>query len=85
MQEVTDPGKAINETVARHSQHHRSIPSAILISPRLYRRLLEQIARHHGIGNLLIGCFALRKFLTPFGAVQIMIDELVPDNEIQIV
>lgn len=81
--EVFDLIETINETAMQFQEHRGCAPTSLAISPRSYRRLLEIIAWEQRIGNLVIGCTPVRKLETPFGKVNIVIDEMSSDTKIE--
>jgi hypothetical protein len=83
MKEVFDLIEAINETAMQFREQTGYAPAGIAVSPRSYRRLLEIIAWEQRIGNLVIGCTPVRELETPFGKVNIVIDEVSPDTAIE--
>ena len=83
MKEVFDLIEAINETAMQYREQTGRVPTTIAVSPGSYRRLLEIKAWEQRIGNLVIGCTPLRELETPFGKVNIVIDETSADTAVE--
>jgi hypothetical protein len=84
MEQVHDIIEAINEKVHEYVGRTGVAPTRIAISPGLYRRLLEFTAWVGRIGNLIIGCAPITEFETSSGKLRLVIDELIPDMNIEI-
>jgi hypothetical protein len=83
MKQVFDLIETINETALQFREQTGYAPSSIAVSPRSYRRLLEIKAWEQRIGNLVIGCTPLREMETPFGKVNIVINETSSDTAVE--
>lgn len=84
MKPVFDLVEEINEKVAEYFYSTGLKPSTLEISPCSYRRLLEIESSEQAIGNLIIGCKALREMTTALGKLHIVISETVSDTEVAI-
>ncbi len=84
MKKVFDVIEAINDKVTRYHQQTGLVPSAISISPRFYRQLVEIKSWEQRIGNLVIGCVPIKEIETLVGKVQIILDEILSDTAVEI-
>jgi len=84
MKQVFDLVEEINAKVTEYFYSTGLKPSTLEISPRSYRRLLEIESSEHAIGNLIIGCRALREMTTALGRVHVVIDESMSDIEVKL-
>lgn len=85
MKQVFDPIELINETVMSYFEKIGCIPKAVVISPSLYRRLLEIRSSDESFGSLLIGCSPFSEITTARGNISIIIDEMIPDTVVEII
>jgi hypothetical protein len=85
MKQIFDVVEAIHGEVARCFDENGLVPASVAVSPSSYRRLLEITSLEGKIGNLVIGCRPLREMETPFGRVNIVIDEIISDTEVEVV
>ena len=82
MKSVFDLVEEINERAAEHFYKTGLKPNVLEISPCSYRRLIEIESAEHAIGNLVVGCKALREMTTVIGKVHVVIDESLSDTEV---
>jgi hypothetical protein len=85
MKQVFDIVEAIHGKVTNCLDEKGLMPASVAVSPCSYRRLIETRSLEGRIGNLIIGCSPLRKMETPFGKVNIVIDEMISDTEVEVV
>jgi hypothetical protein len=84
MKEIFDPVEAIFEMIEAFYFKSGQVPTAIVLSPNTYRRLLEIRSDEYKIGNLVIGCAPITILATPRGNIQVVLDELMEDTRIGI-
>ena len=84
MNSVFDLVEEINERVAEYFYRTGLKPNSLAVSPGSYRRLIEIASSERAIGNLVVGCRALRDVTTGFGKVHIVIDEIMSDTEVEL-
>jgi hypothetical protein len=82
MNSAFDLVEEINEKAAEHFYKTGLKPVVLEISPRSYRRLIEIESSEHAIGNLVVGCAALREKATVMGKLKVVIDESLSDTEV---
>jgi hypothetical protein len=82
MMAVFDPVKTINEKADRYLRLNGRKPQTVTVSPRVYRRLLEiRIAGLMEMGHDSIST-ALETIPTIIGAIRVIIDEKMSDDDV---
>jgi hypothetical protein len=84
MKEIFDPVEAIFELIEAFYFESGQVPTAVVLSPHTYRRLLEIRSDEFTIGNLVIGCAPITIIATPWGDIQVVLDELMEDTRVGI-
>ena len=84
MNPVFDLVEEINERAAEYFYRTGFKPNSLAVSPGSYRRLIEIASSEQAIGNLVVGCRALRDVTTGFGKVHVVIDEIMSDTEVEL-
>jgi hypothetical protein len=82
MNQVFDLVEEINEKVTEYFYSTGLKPSTLEISPCSYRQLIEMESSEHAIGDLIIGCKALREMTTALGKLHVVINETIADTEL---
>jgi len=80
MKEVFDLIEAINDGALQYCDEKGVPPTALTVSPGLYRRLVEIKAWEERIGNLVIGCAPLSKIHADSDELCVVIDELFTET-----
>ncbi|MCK5571394.1 MAG: hypothetical protein KAJ12_01475 [Bacteroidetes bacterium] len=83
MRRVFDVLEAIRERVLEHLYNTGVKGTHIALSPGAYRRLLEIRRSRDGV-PVAAGCAAISEIMTPVGRLSVLIDELIPDTEIEV-
>jgi len=83
MNQVFDIIEAINEKTLEYFYTRSQKPATRAVSPYSYRRLIEIKSLEEATENLILDCAAMREVVTRVGKVNIVIDEMLPDDAIQ--
>lgn len=84
MKRIFDPVEAIFEMIDSYYSESGRTPAAIVVSRNTYRRLLEIRPDDCKVGSILNGIAPITVVSTPWGDIQLIIDELLEDTRIEV-
>jgi len=84
MRKIFDPLEAIYDRLESFYFKAGRMPNAIVLSPNTYRRLLEICLKELRYEEFIPGYAQVVLFQTPWGAIQIVIDELLGDMQVSV-
>jgi hypothetical protein len=84
MRKVFDPVEAIFEMIDSFYLERGRAPAAIVISRNTYRRLLEIEPAECKVGSVMNGVAFITVISTPWGKIQLIIDELLEDTRVEV-
>lgn len=84
MRRIFDPLEAIYDRLESFYFKSGRMPTAIVLSPNTYRRVLEICAKELKFEEFIPGYAQVVLFQTPWGAIQIVIDELLGDMQVSV-
>jgi hypothetical protein len=84
MKRVFDIAAEVDEQVARFVDRTGNDPETCCVSEEIYRLLVEENAAKAGIGNLIIGTYAVSGIITDTAYLRLVIDESLVDCAIRV-
>lgn len=84
MKRTFDPVEAIFEMIDTFYGESGRIPAAIVVSRNTYRRLLEIGPADCKVGSVMHGVSPITVISTPWGDIQLIIDELLEDTRVEV-
>jgi hypothetical protein len=82
MNGVFDIAAAVAEKTASFFERTGIAPAICCVSRELYRALVESNASVSGLGNLIIGTYAVTGIATGTGQLRVVIDEMLSGTEL---
>ncbi len=84
MKKVFDPVEAIFEMIDSFYSESGRVPAAIVVSRNTHRRLLEISPADCKVGSVMNGVAPIAIVSTPWGDIQLIIDELLEDTRVEV-